>query len=120
MPWDEGKTIGVKSSEHVPVKDRNKYIKEEEEAQNKSKKSRVEYKSQTSNSQRMFNGRFPSPHASEFSLGHSGHRTISNFPDQGYRNDVDTKIFRFLNACGPSLLYSINDLRKKYGSIGNP
>jgi hypothetical protein len=37
---------------NVSVKDRNKYQKEEEAAQNKSKKSRVEYES----SQRMFSG----------------------------------------------------------------
>jgi hypothetical protein len=54
MPWDECKTIGVKTREHVPVKDRKKYKKEEEAAQNESKKSRVEFESQTLVSQRMF------------------------------------------------------------------
>jgi hypothetical protein len=37
----------------------------------------------------MFGGRSPFPHASGFFLVHWGHRTISNFLDQGCRNDVD-------------------------------
>ena len=45
MPWDEGKTIGVKTCEKVLGKERNKYKKEEEAAQNKSKKLRVEFES---------------------------------------------------------------------------
>jgi transposase-like protein len=63
MPWDEGKTIGVKTCQHV---------KEEEVAQNKSKKSRVEYEI----SQRTFSGRSPSPYAIGFFPVHSRRRTI--------------------------------------------
>jgi hypothetical protein len=43
MPCDEKKTIKVKTCDKVLMKDRNRYKREEEEAQNKSKKSRVEY-----------------------------------------------------------------------------
>jgi hypothetical protein len=50
------------------------------------------------------------PHASGFSPVHSGHRTISNFLDQGCRDDVDAKNFRFLYACG----VPFNVLRSPY------
>jgi hypothetical protein len=129
MPWDKGKTIGVKTYEHVLVKDRNKYKKDEEAAQNKSKKSWVESKSQTSSSQIMFNGQSPSPHACGFSPVHSRHRTISNFLDKGCRDDMDAKDFRFLYACGVpfnvlcsphwhEMLQAINGSPKGYKSPG--
>jgi hypothetical protein len=54
MQCDENKTIGVKTFDQVPMIDRNKYMREEEAAQNKSKKSRVEF--ETSGSHRMFGG----------------------------------------------------------------
>jgi hypothetical protein len=127
IPWDEGKAIRVKTYEHVSVKHRNKY-KEEEATQNKSKKSRVESKSQTSSSQRMFNGRSPSPHASGFSPMHLEHRTISDFLDQGCRDDVDAKLFRFFYACGipfnvlrspywHEMVQPINGAPKRYNSL---
>jgi hypothetical protein len=53
-PWDEAKTIGVKTCDHVRVKDKNKYKKEEKATQNKSNKSRV--KSETSSTHKMFGG----------------------------------------------------------------
>jgi hypothetical protein len=90
MHWDEGKTVGVKTCVEVPPKDRIKYQREEEAAQNKSKKPRVEHES----SQRMFTGRSPSPHASGFSPSPSGRRTLSNFLDQGCRDDVDAIFFQ--------------------------
>jgi hypothetical protein len=90
----------------VPTKDRKKYMREEEEAQNKSKKSKVE----SETSYRMFNGRSPSPHASGSSPMHLGHRTISDFLDQGCRDDMDAKVFRVLYACG----IPFNVLRSPY------
>jgi hypothetical protein len=80
----------------VPSKDRIKYQREEEATQNKSKRPRVEHES----SQRMFIGRSASPHASGFLPSSSGRRTLSNFLDQGCRDDVDAKKIRFLYACG--------------------
>jgi hypothetical protein len=35
----------------------------------------------------------------DYSSLHSGHRTISDFLDQGCRDDVDAKNFKFLYAC---------------------
>jgi hypothetical protein len=124
-----GKTIGVETCEHVPVKDRNKYKKEEEATQNKSKKSRVESKSQTSSSQRMFGGQSPYPHASGFLPVLSGHRTILDFLDQGCRDDVDANFFRFLYVCGipfnvfcspywREMVQAINGTPKGYNSQG--
>jgi hypothetical protein len=48
---------------------------------------------------RMFTGQAAPPHGSAFSPS-SSRRTLSNFLDQGCRDDVDAKIFRFLYACG--------------------
>jgi hypothetical protein len=42
----------------------------------------------------------PTPHVSGFSPSHSGHRTISDFLDQGCRDDVDAKKLRVLYARG--------------------
>jgi hypothetical protein len=75
--------------------DRLKNQREEEVAQNKDKKPKVEPES----AQRMFIGRAASPHASAFSPS-SSRRTLSDFLDQGCRDDVDAKIFKFLYACG--------------------
>jgi hypothetical protein len=106
MYWDEGKSIGVKTFVSVPPKDRLKYQREEEASQNKFKRPRVELES----AQRMFTGRFAPPHASAFSPSSSGRRTLLDFLDQGCRDDVDAKIFRFLYACG----IPFNVLRSPY------
>ena len=98
MPWDENKTIGVKNCKHVPSNDRAKYKREEEEAHYLSKKARVEQ--DTASSHRTFSARSPSTHGNGFSPSHSRHRKISYFLDQGGRDDVDAKVFRFLYACG--------------------
>ena len=56
-------------------------------------------------------------------------RTISDFLDEGCRNDVDSKIFRFLYACGVpfnvlrspywhEMVSAINDAPKGYKSPG--
>ena len=91
MPWDEKKTIGVKTCTEVPAKDKAKYKREEEEAQYISKKTKVEH--ETSSSHRTFSARSPSTHGSGFSTTHSGHRTMSDFLEQGGRDDVDAKVF---------------------------
>jgi hypothetical protein len=52
MYWDESKSIGVKTYVSVSPEDRLKYQREEEAAQNKSKKLKVEPKS----AQRIFVG----------------------------------------------------------------
>jgi hypothetical protein len=91
MHCDEGKTIGVKTCVEVSPKDRLKYQREEEATQNESKRPRVEHES----SKRMFIGRSAFPHASGFSPSSSWHRTLSDFLDQGCRDDVDAKILGF-------------------------
>jgi hypothetical protein len=48
----------------------------------------------------MFDGRSPSPHASEFFLVHSRCRKILDFLDQGCRDDMDANIFRVIYVCG--------------------
>jgi hypothetical protein len=125
MHWDEGKIVGVKTCVEVPSKNKIKYQREEEATQNKSKKPRVEHES----SQRMFTGRYPSPHASGFLPSPSGHRTLSNFVDQGCRDDVDANFFRFLYECGVpfnvlrspywhEMVQAINGASKGYKSPG--
>jgi hypothetical protein len=57
----------------------------------------------------MFIGRAASAHGSAFSPS-SSRRTLSDFLDQGCREDVDAKIFRFLYACG----IPFNVLRSPY------
>ena len=52
MPSDQGKATGIKTSDKLSGKERNKYRMEEEAAQNNSKRSRVESESP----QRMFSG----------------------------------------------------------------
>jgi uncharacterized membrane protein len=106
MYWDEGKSIGVKTCVSVFPEDRLKYQREEEVAQNKSKKPKVEPES----AQRMFIGRSTSPHASAFSPSSSGRRILLDFLDRGCRDDVDATIFRFLYACG----IPFNVLRSPY------
>ena len=98
MPWDENKTIGVNMDRQVPTKEIAKYKREEKEAQYKSKKSRVEH--ETSSSHRAFSARSPSIHGNGFLPMHYGHKTLLDFLDQGCRDDVDAKVFRFLYACG--------------------
>jgi hypothetical protein len=66
--------VGVKTCDQVLMKDRNRYGKEEEATQNKSKKSRVEF--ETSGSHRMSGGRSLSPHIRGFTLMHLGRKTI--------------------------------------------
>jgi hypothetical protein len=101
MYWDEGKNIGIKACVSIDSKDRFKYQREEEVAQNKAKKPKVE----PENARRMFTGRSAFPHASAFSPSSS-----PKFLDQGCRDDVDAKIYRFLYACGIPL----NVLRSPY------
>ena len=43
MYWDEGKNIGIKACVIIDSKDRLKYQREEEVAQNKAKKPKVEH-----------------------------------------------------------------------------
>lgn len=89
-------------------KEGTKYKREEEEAQHKSKKSRVEH--ETLSSLKTFSGRSPSIHGSGFSSMHSGCRTILNFLDQGCRDDVDAKVLCFLYASD----ITFNVLRSPY------
>jgi hypothetical protein len=105
MYWDEGKNIGIKACVIIDSKDRLKYQREEEVAQNKAKRPRGE----PENARRMFIGRSASPHASAFSPS-SLPRTLSEFLDQGCRDDVDAKVYRFLYACG----IPFNVLRSPY------
>jgi hypothetical protein len=125
MYWDEGKSIGVKTCVSMPPEDKLKYQREEEATQNKSKRPRVEPES----AQRMFIGRSASPHAIAYSPSSSGLRTLSNFLDQGCRDDVDAKNFRFLYACGIpfnvlhspywyEMVQAINGAPKGYSSPG--
>jgi hypothetical protein len=89
----------------IDSKDRLKNQREKEVAQNKAKKPKVEPK----NARRMFTGRSASPHGSAFSPS-SSPRTLSDFLDQGCRDDVDAKVSRFLYACG----IPFNVLRSPY------
>jgi hypothetical protein len=56
---DEGKNIGIKACVSIDSKDRLKYQREEEVAQNKAKRPRGEFE----NAGRMFIGRSTFPHA---------------------------------------------------------
>jgi hypothetical protein len=67
MYWDEGKNVGIRACVKVDPEDRLKYQREEEVAQNKGKKPKVELES----AQRMFTGLAASHHASAFSPSHS-------------------------------------------------
>jgi hypothetical protein len=89
----------------IDSKNRLKYQREEEVAQNKTKRPRGE----PENAGRMFSGRSTSSHASAFSPS-SSPRTLSEFLDQGCRDDVDAKVYRFLYACG----IPFNVLRSPY------
>ena len=115
--------------------DRAKYIREEEEAQYKYKRSKgfLEPNPPSHHAQR-------SPSTSTHGSGYGGTpgtranislrlRTISDFLDEGSRNDVDSKIFRFLYACGVpfnvlrspywhEMVSAINDAPKGYKSPG--
>jgi hypothetical protein len=105
MYWDEGKNIGIKTCVSIDSKNRLKYQREEEVAQNKTKRPR----SEPENAGRMFSGRNTSSHASAFSPS-SSPKTLSEFLDQGCRDDVDAKVYRFLYACG----IPFNVLRSPY------
>eukprot|EP00253_Pinus_taeda_P002041 PITA_02041 len=130
MPWDGDKQIGIKTCTGALAADRAKYIREEEEAQYKSKKSKGFFDpSSISHSQRT------SP-ASSQGNGYEGtgspglrRRTISDFLDEGCRNDVDSNVYRFLYACGipfnflrsrywHKMVSAINDAPKGYKSRG--
>ena len=78
---------------------------EEEDAQNNSKRSRFESKSP----QIMFSGGYgsPSTHASGFS---PMREILSYFLDFGSIDDVDSKVYRLLYACG----VPFNVLRSPY------
>jgi hypothetical protein len=91
MYWDEDKSIGIKTFVKVDSEEKLQYQREEEVAQNKAKKPKCEHQ----NTQRMFNGRVASAHGSALSPSPS-RRTLSDFLDQGCRDDVDAKHFRFL------------------------
>jgi len=129
-PWDGDKQIGIKTCPAVSAADRAKCIREEEEAQCKSKKSRGFFEpSSQSQAQRT-------PSASSQGSGYGGtrssglrRRTISDFLDEGCRNDVDSKVYRFLYACGipfnvfrspywHEMVSTINDAPKGYKSPG--
>lgn len=78
--------------------DRAKYIREEEEAKYKSKNSKG-FSEQSSQSHQHAQR---TPSASSHGSGYGGtlspnislrHRTISDFLDEGYRNDVDSKVY---------------------------
>jgi len=106
--WDGEKQIGIRTCDKVSTADRAKYIKEEEDAQYKAKRSRGFFES----SQRT-----PSASSQGSGYGHGGsgssslrRRTISDFLDEGSRNDVDSKIYRFLYANG----IPFNVLRSPY------
>jgi hypothetical protein len=86
MYWDQGKNIGIKVCVIIDSKDRLKYQREEVE-QNKAKILRGE----PENARTMFIGRSASPHASAFSPS-SSPRTLSEFLDQGCRDDVDANV----------------------------
>ena len=89
-------------------RERDKYKREEEEAQYKSKISRVEQ--ETTSSHRPFSSHSPSTHGSGFTPMHYGRKTLPDFLDIGCRDDVDAKVFRFLYACG----IPFNVLRSPY------
>jgi hypothetical protein len=105
MYWDEGKNIGIKACVIINFKDRPIYQREEEVAQNKSKRP----KGEPENARRMFTGRSASPHSSAFSPS-SSPKTLSEFLDQGCRDDVDAKVYMFFYACG----IPFNVLRSPY------
>eukprot|EP00253_Pinus_taeda_P019326 PITA_19326 len=127
-PWDGDKQIGIKTCPAVSAADRAKDIREEEEAQYKSKKSRGFFEP-SSQSQRT-------PLASSRGSGYGGTassglrcRTISDFLDEGCRNYVDSKVYKFLYACGipfnvlrspywHEMVSAINDAPKGYKSPG--
>eukprot|EP00253_Pinus_taeda_P002348 PITA_02348 len=110
-PWDGDKQIGIKTCAAVSAANKAKYITEEEEAQYKSKKSRGFFEpSSQSQAQRT-----PSTSSQGSGYGGTGspalrRKTISDFLDEGCRNDVDSKVYRFLYACGIPL----NVLRSPY------
>ena len=129
MPGDGDKNIGIKICTNVLATQREKYRKEEEASlQRSSKRSRgfidsgPTHHGQTSST---------STHASGFGSSGTGlrRRTISDFLDEGCRNDVDSKVYRFLYACGVpfnvlrspywhEMVSAINDAPKGYKSPG--
>ena len=129
-PWDGEKQIGIKTCDKVSTADRAKYIKEEEDTQYRTKRSRGFFEP-ISPSQRT-----PSASSQGSGYRHGGtgssslrRRTISDFLDEGCRNDVDSKIYRFLYANGipfnvlrspywHEMVSAINDAPKGYKSPG--
>ena len=112
MPWDRrvgGKGPGIRACAKVSSKERAQYRKEEEEAQYKFKRLRVEQ--EATSSRKSFGFRSDgSTHGSGASPMQLSHRTLSDFLDQGCRDDVDAKVFRFLYANG----VPFNVLRSPY------
>ena len=132
MPGDGDKNLGIKICVSVPATKREKYRKEEEVALQRSKRSRGFIDSYTpSGAPHHGQG---SPSISTYGSGYGGsgtpglrRRTISDFLDEGCRNDLDSKIFRFLYACGVpfnvlrspywhEMVSAINDAPKGYRS----
>eukprot|EP00253_Pinus_taeda_P036712 PITA_36712 len=129
-PWNGDKQTGIKTCTGVSAVKRTKYIREEEEAQYKSKRSNGFFEpSSQSHPQKT-------PSTSSYGSGYGGtrspnislrRRTISDFLDEGCKNDVDSKVYRFLYACGipfnvlrspywHEMVFAINDAPKGYRS----
>ena len=94
MPCDERKTVGLFVCPNVVSTQRAIYKKEEFEAQNTSKRSSDDH--DLSCSPRIGG---PSTQGNGFSPMQSCGKTISDFLDQGGRDNVDSKVYRFLYAC---------------------
>ena len=109
MPCDKGKATRIKTCNKVSVKERNKYRMEEEAAQNNSKRSRVESESP----HRMFGSGSgsSSTHGSGFL---PMRKTLSDFLDLGCRDDVDSKVYRFLYACGVHSMFFAHPIGMKW------
>ena len=100
MPSDEKKSGGVCICKKVLPTQRAIYRKEENEAIYKSKGLKADNVNDLSS---------PSTRGSGFSPVGS-RKTLSDFLDQGCRDDVDSKVYRFLFACG----IPFNVLRSPY------
>jgi len=92
MPWDGDKQVGIKTCVSVTTQQRAKYIREEEETEYKSKRSKGDFEHDSSQSHRQ---RTPSTFSYGSGYGDIGtnialrRRTISDFLDEGCTNDVD-------------------------------
>ena len=117
MPGDGKKNLGIKICVSVPTTEREKYRKEEEVSLQRSKRSKGFIDSYAPSGPSHYGQRSPS--TSTHGSGYGGtpgpkislrRRNISDFLDEGCRNDVDSKIFQFLYACG----VPFNVLRSPY------